>query len=122
MKVVRLLILASGLVGLWQAVVSFTGTPHYILPGPLPVAKGLLTHLPVLGPHLAITLIEILAGLFLGTLLGSLAALTMIISPLLKRWMLPLWSSVKLYRSLPWHRYWYSGSVMVWPPRSPWRF
>ena len=90
MKHLRPPLLALGLITLWQLVVLATGVPPYILPGPLPVARALVAHLPVLAPHLATTVIEILLGLVLGTLLGSAAALTMILSPLLKRWLLPV--------------------------------
>jgi putative hydroxymethylpyrimidine transport system permease protein len=90
LKGLRFLILAAGLVALWQLLVSITGAPSYILPGPLPVAKALVTHLQVLGSHLMITLTEILLGLFIGTLMGTSSALAMILSPLLKRWMLPV--------------------------------
>jgi len=90
MNALRPLILTAGLLVLWQLLVLFTGAPPYILPGPLPVAKALVTHLAVLGPHLATTLTEIVFGLLIGTLLGSSTALAMIVSPLLKRWMLPI--------------------------------
>ena len=90
MKHLRPPLLILSLITLWQLVVLGTGVPPYILPGPLPVARALVAHLPVLAPHLAITVIEILLGLVLGTLLGSAAALTMILSPLLKRWLLPV--------------------------------
>ena len=90
MKHLRPPLLILGLITLWQLVVLATGVPPYILPGPLPVARALVAHLPVLAPHLATTVIEILLGLVLGTLLGSAAALTMILSPLLKRWLLPV--------------------------------
>jgi putative hydroxymethylpyrimidine transport system permease protein len=90
LKGLRFLILTAGLVALWQLLVSITGAPSYILPGPLPVAKALVTHLQVLGSHLMITLTEILLGLFIGTLMGTSSALAMILSPLLKRWMLPV--------------------------------
>lgn len=90
MKHLRLPLLILSLITLWQLVVLGTGVPPYILPGPLPVARALVAHLPVLAPHLATTVIEILLGLVLGTLLGSAAALTMILSPLLKRWLLPV--------------------------------
>ena len=87
MNHLRLPLLATGLITLWQLVVLVTGVPPYILPGPLPVARALVTHLPVLAPHLAITVIEILLGLLIGGLLGSIAALTMILSPLLVLWL-----------------------------------
>ena len=90
MKALRLFVLLAGLLALWQLVVFATKAPPYILPGPLPVVKALLSHLPLLGGHLATTLTEILLGLLLGTLLGTSSALAMIVSPLLKRWMLPV--------------------------------
>ena len=90
MNHLRLPILAVGLLALWQLVVSLTGVPPYLLPGPLPVGRALVAHLPDLLPHLGVTLAEILLGLVLGTLLGTGSALAMILSPLLKRWMLPL--------------------------------
>ena len=90
MNVLRPLILMAGLLALWQALVLLTGVPPYILPGPGPVARAIASHLPVLAGHLGTTLAEILLGLALGTVLGSSAALAMILSPLLKRWMLPV--------------------------------
>lgn len=90
MNLRRPLILAAGLVALWQLLVALTGVPPYILPGPLPVARAIAAHLPALAGHLGATLAEILLGLALGTLLGVSAALAMILSPLLKRWMLPV--------------------------------
>ncbi len=90
MKHLRGPILVIGLLVLWQLLVISTGVPAYILPGPIPVTKALLSHLPLLGAHLATTFSEILLGLLLGTLLGTSSALAMIISPLLKRWMLPI--------------------------------
>lgn len=90
MNRLRGLILGLGLLVLWQILVSLTGVPAYILPGPWPVAKALVTHLPLLSTHLRTTLTEILLGLVLGTVLGSGSALAMLVSPLLKRWMLPI--------------------------------
>jgi putative hydroxymethylpyrimidine transport system permease protein len=90
MKYLRGLILAVGLLVLWQVLVSLSGVPAFILPGPWPVAKALSSHLPLLSRHLLTTLTEILLGLLLGTVLGTSSALAMILSPLLKRWMLPI--------------------------------
>ncbi len=90
MKFMRLPTLAFGLLCIWQLIVTVTKAPHYILPGPLPVAQAIISHWPSLWLHLQTTLLEILAGLGIGTLLGSCCALTMILSPMLKRWMLPL--------------------------------
>lgn len=90
MNILRPLILTSGFLLLWQLLVTLTGAPPYILPGPLPVGHALIDKFPVLLSHLGTTLTEILLGLALGTVLGTGAALVMILSPLLKRWMLPV--------------------------------
>lgn len=90
MNILRPLILTAGFLVLWQLLVTLTGAPHYILPGPLPVGHALIDKFPVLLSHLGTTLTEILLGLALGTILGTGAALVMVLSPLLKRWMLPV--------------------------------
>ena len=90
MNILRPLILTAGFLLLWQLLVTLTGAPPYILPGPLPVGHALIDKFPLLLSHLGTTLAEILLGLALGTILGTSAALAMILSPLLKRWMLPV--------------------------------
>jgi len=90
MSGLRLIVLAAGLITSWQLLVTATQAPPYILPGPMPVAEALAEHWPVLLTHLWTTAFEIIAGLLIGTLLGTCCALTMIISPLLKRWMQPV--------------------------------
>ena len=90
MKHLRGPILACGLLILWQILVLVTDVPAFILPGPIPVTKALASHLPLLLGHLHTTLTEIVLGLVLGTLLGTTSALAMVLSPLLKRWMLPI--------------------------------
>lgn len=90
MKITRVFIIAAGLTLCWQLIVSLTGAPHYILPGPIPVLKAIGSHLPILLFHLQTTLTEIVLGLLLGTLLGTSCALAMILLPRLKYWMLPV--------------------------------
>lgn len=90
MNFLRPLILTAGFLILWQLLVILTEAPPYILPGPLPVGHALIDKFPLLLSHLGTTLTEILLGLALGTILGTSAALVMILSPLLKRWMLPV--------------------------------
>lgn len=90
MNVFRIASLAIGALLLWQLVVVLSGAPHYILPGPLPVARAIVNHWPELWIHLQTTLLEIIAGLIIGTFMGSGSALVMTLSPLLKRWMLPV--------------------------------
>jgi len=90
MILLRLSVLAAGLIGLWQLVVLVTNAPPYILPGPLPVFMAITGNAPTLFMHLRTTLAEILIGLLIGTLLGTSCALSMIVSPFLKRWMMPI--------------------------------
>lgn len=90
MNFLRPLVLTAGFLVLWQILVTLTGAPPYILPGPLPVGHALVDKFPLLLSHLGTTLAEILLGLALGTILGTSAALVMVLSPLLKRWMLPV--------------------------------
>ncbi|PHR26813.1 MAG: ABC transporter permease [Desulfotalea sp.] len=90
MKVVRFVVLFLSFVVCWQILVVTTGVPHYILPAPGKVYSALCNEWSVLMPHLLVTSTEIVLGLILGTVLGCLCALTMILSPLLKKWLLPV--------------------------------
>lgn len=90
MKLVRFLLIATGLVVTWQVIVIVTGVEPYILPDPLRVVKAAYTHAGSLFDHAVITLFEIVAGLLIGTVLGASSALTMISSRSLKRWILPV--------------------------------
>ncbi len=90
MKLYRIFILTVALLMSWQLVVILSGAPPYILPGPFPVALAIIDHWPELWNHLQTTFIEIVLGLLIGTVLGSSNALLMTLSPLLKRWMLPV--------------------------------
>lgn len=90
MKIIRPLILITGLTAIWQLVVTITGVPGYILPGPVPVIRALAEHYDQLFHHLLVTAVEIGGGLLIGTLLGVCCALTMILLPFVKRWLLPV--------------------------------
>jgi putative hydroxymethylpyrimidine transport system permease protein len=90
MNVVRMICIASGLVIVWQTIIFFTGVPPYILPDPLKVVKAVYTHAGTLLGHAMTTLVEIIAGLVLGTVLGAASAVTMMASRSLKRWLMPV--------------------------------
>ncbi len=70
-------ILASMLLGLalWQAIVTLTGVPRFILPGPGLVAETLWNSHALIAEHAIITITEVLAGLILGAILGGLSAI-----------------------------------------------
>lgn len=59
----------------WQAVVWATGMPHFLLPGPLRVAQAFWAARSALAQAFAITLVEVVAGFALGSLLGMVLAL-----------------------------------------------
>jgi putative hydroxymethylpyrimidine transport system permease protein len=90
MTFIRSIVILLGLVLIWQAIVLVTGVPAYILPGPIRVAEAALSHVGPLLEHAMTTLLEIIAGLLIGTLLGASNALVMIASRSLKRWLLPV--------------------------------
>jgi len=86
----RFLFIVTGLTIIWQVIVLITRTPAYILPAPWQVALAAYAHIEDLLLHGGITLLEIILGLLLGTILGAFSALVMIASQKLKRWLLPV--------------------------------
>ncbi len=75
---------------LWQVIVSITQVPAFILPAPLAVVTTFISNFSLLAHHASITLMEILFGLLLGTLLGVTSAITLTLSTSARRWVLPL--------------------------------
>ncbi len=90
MRLLRFAAILAGLLLIWQIVVFVTRVPVYIFPGPLRVAGAFCRHFPFLFSHAQATLVEILSGLILGTLLGASSAIVMIVSRSLKSWLLPV--------------------------------
>lgn len=86
----RGLIAAAGLVLLWQALVWITGVPPFLLPSPWRVAQALAARWDSIAGHALVTGTQILAGLALGTLLGSAMALTLTAWRGGRRWLLPV--------------------------------
>lgn len=76
--------------GVWQALVIFTGAPHYILPSPWRVAQAGYKSRIVIAENAWITTIEVLLGLALGTLLGVATAIQLTLFKSAERLMLPL--------------------------------
>lgn len=86
----RGIVVIAGLIALWQAVVTVTGVPEFILPPPLDVAKALVADASLLAEHAAITLAEILIGLACGAALGMATALAMAAWRPARDWILPV--------------------------------
>ncbi|MEO1192577.1 MAG: ABC transporter permease [Pseudomonadota bacterium] len=74
----------------WQVIVWVTGVPHFILPGPVLVITALYEHRLVIAENAWVTILEVLVGLVLGALLGGLTALHLMVSPLARRFLLPV--------------------------------
>ena len=90
MKFARPIVIAAGLIAVWQCVVWLTGTPPYILPGPVRVIHAWAEHADIILGHAWITLAEILLGLLIGTVFGASAAITMALAAGVRRWLLPV--------------------------------
>ncbi len=86
----RPIVIFIGLIALWKAIVWISGVPPYILPGPAAVAIALREKALLLAEHGLITLIEIIGGLVIGSLLGALSALSMAYYRPLRPWLLPM--------------------------------
>lgn len=98
MKPGPLAAVACIIVLIWQAIVSFTGAPPYILPDPWRVFVALIDNAELISGHALVTALEVLIGLLLGTLLGALTALWLKISPTARSLLLP---AMVLSQSVP---------------------
>lgn len=90
MRFLRPLIIFAGLLAAWQAVVSLTGVQFFILPSPMVVAAAVVEHADTLLINGLVTLSEILAGLALGTILGTVSALIMGLFRPARQWLMPV--------------------------------
>ena len=77
-------------IALWQAVVSLTGLPRFILPGPLLVIEAMWTNRELILEHALVTLAEVLIGMAIGALLGGLSAVYLAYSPAASRLLRPI--------------------------------
>ena len=89
-RFLRPLLTLLGLLLLWEAIVWLFVLPPYILPPPHRVLLTLFDRIELLAGHAAVTLAEILLGLLFGALLGGAAALGLLLSPPVRRWLLPI--------------------------------
>ena len=90
MTVLRPLLIAAGLITLWQGIIVITGVQFFILPSPARVALALVERYEVIAGHAVITLSEILLGLLLGSILGTASALIMGYFRSARLWLMPV--------------------------------
>jgi putative hydroxymethylpyrimidine transport system permease protein len=86
----RPLVTLAGLVGAWWLLSWWSAIPAYLLPDPPAVAAALWRQRDLLAWSTLTTLTETVLGLVIGTALGSVCALGMVLSPALQRWLMPL--------------------------------
>lgn len=89
-RLTRLLTVFMGLLVLWQAVVWITGAPHFILPDPLRVLRTIFERGSLISEHAGTTIVEIVAGLAIGTVLGAASALALGYFRPARQWLLPV--------------------------------
>ncbi|GAA0594987.1 ABC transporter permease [Paenochrobactrum glaciei] len=75
---------------LWQGLIWLFAIPRFILPGPVDVIYAFYDNIELLIPNALITFGEILSGLFLGSFIGIIVAIALMLSPLAQRIVLPM--------------------------------
>ena len=76
--------------GLWQAAVTLTDVPHFILPSPSRVAQALFNHRATIFDHTLATATEVVLGLVIGTILGTVTAVQLALFRTAERLILPI--------------------------------
>jgi putative hydroxymethylpyrimidine transport system permease protein len=76
--------------GLWQGIVTITDAPHFILPSPWRVMQAAFNSRVLIAENAWITVVEVLLGLVIGTLLGVGTAIQLALSKTAERLMLPI--------------------------------
>ena len=90
MRVLKPTIILLVLLILWQLIIVLTNVPPYILPPPLSVIKATIANGDIMFHHANITLIEMVSGLIIGTLLGSCSALILSHYKPARQWLMPI--------------------------------
>jgi ABC-type nitrate/sulfonate/bicarbonate transport system permease component len=82
--------LLVGLVVAWELVADLTDVPQWLLPAPSAIVRAGIEAAPLLGGHVAQTLLETVVGLLVAVLTGVALAVAIDLSPVLKRALYPL--------------------------------
>ena len=90
MTALRWLVSLSGLVGVWWLIVIVTGAEPFILPAPPRVLAMLVARWDIIFDNAVTTAVEIVAGLVLGTVVGSVCALAVGYFRPARRWLMPV--------------------------------
>lgn len=91
-------ITVTGVLLSWHVLVLVTGVPKFIFPAPLAVLQTLVSQHQILISNAAVTTVEIVCGLVIGTVLGIASAILLTSFQSSRRWALPL---MVISQSLP---------------------
>ncbi|MDA9564507.1 ABC transporter permease [Alphaproteobacteria bacterium] len=86
----RGLIIAATIFTIWEFSCVYFSLPPFMLPPPSKIFISIYTNWDLLIKHASYTLVEILASIFIGTIIGVVTALTISSSERLKRWVMPI--------------------------------
>ena len=86
----RGLIIAATIFAIWEFCCVYFNLPPFMLPPPSKIFMSIYTNWELLLKHASYTLVEILASIFIGTIIGVVTALTISSSERLKRWVMPI--------------------------------
>ena len=87
---VRGLIIAATIFAIWEFCCVYFNLPPFMLPPPSKIFMSIYNNWDSLLKHASYTLVEILASIFIGTIIGVVTALTISSSERLKRWVMPI--------------------------------
>lgn len=89
-RVLTALLSASLVLAGWQILVILTDIPRFILPSPLDIGKALVQNHKIIRENALVTFSEVLAGMFLGVMIGVTSAIGLMMSPVVQRLVMPL--------------------------------
>ena len=86
----RGLIIAATIFAIWEFCCVYFNLPPFMLPPPSKIFMSIYTNWDLLLKHASYTLVEILASIFIGTIIEVITALIISSSERLKRWVMPI--------------------------------
>lgn len=90
MKFLRVLIIFTLVILIWELIVKLLSLPFYILPAPTAVFKSLIKNATLIAANALPTILEMLLGFLIGGMGGILAALTLSYFRFARFWFLPV--------------------------------
>lgn len=88
-EIALIALVAVLIVGGTEVLLRVFEVPHYIMPTPSQIITALVTDFPLIAPHIAVTLTELLAGFAVGATVGFLLAAVITQFPLVEKIVAP---------------------------------